>query len=273
MSENTMHKLDRININDEDIFFNKYLGKSPVLLDINKFNWPILSKWDDLYFEQNYGNLLLKVRQIDNIENKIQVVRMSLKSYLKYREELSADSKQCINKSKFYYLADWEITSSNLSLINDFKVPEIFAHDVLDQFPPPLRFGRQWIFIGHQHVGTPLHKDTFSTCAWLVMVQGTKQIRIFNDRNINLDTSVSLFNETGVSILETNDVFEAIIKPGEILYIPGNWYHEVKNLDNNIMLTGNFLSKNNVVSCLNQMEQRYNEPLKLINELKVQFST
>jgi hypothetical protein len=266
-----MHTLNKISINEKNLFIKEFLGKNPVLIDVKTIDWPMLYKWDNLFFEQNYGHLLLKVRQIYLEENKTSIVNMPLKKYLRYIEDMKLKPEYYLDKTKFFYLADWEITYNKLGLTKDFTVLDIFANDALNQFPHSLQFGRQWILMGHPKVGTPLHKDTFSTCAWLAMAKGSKVIRLFNSNNEDDVSDISLFNDCALDISKKYKIFEAIISPGEILYIPANWYHEVRNLDFNIMLTGNFLAKESVLNCLNQMESRYLEPLKLITDLKQKF--
>lgn len=267
-----MLQLNKINVSEADLFTEYYLGKQPVVIDIKELKWQMLEKWDNSFLEQHYGHLILKVRQISYDENKISIVNMPLRKYIRYIEDMMLKPEYYFDKDKYFYLADWEISYNKLELMNDFTVPNIFSDDMLTRFPTSLQFGRQWIFIGHPKVGTPLHKDTFSTCAWLAMAKGTKVIRLFYADNEDISAGISLFNDTGARAYKKYKIFETTIAPGEILYIPANWYHEVKNLDFNIMLTGNFLSKNNVLCCLEQMENRYLEPLKLIAGLKQEFN-
>ena len=158
--------------------------------------------------------------------------------------------------------------------MEDFSTPSYFQEDLFDELPKDLKFGRTWIFIGHPLVSTPLHQDTFSTSAWLAMIKGTKVIRLVPPQYADsLNKKASLFDEKYIISLSGKDipVFEVTIGRGDTLYIPGRWFHEVKNIDKNIMLTKNFLDKWNFINFTVKFEEKFNQPIKKIIEERRKF--
>ena len=69
-------------------------------------------------------------------------------------------------------------------------------------------------------------------------------------------------------MIKGHDIFGLILNPGDIFYIPALWYHHVKNIDYNIMLTKNFLSKPYVIDYLDELASKYEKPLQKIKDLK-----
>lgn len=196
---------------------------------------------------------------------------MKLSAYLDYWNNIQ--NKRC-SEQEYLYLTDWEITRQPSTLIEDFSIPTYFQDDMFDGLPKELKFGRTWIFIGHPFVSVPLHQDTFSTSAWLTMIKGTKVIRLVPPQYADLlSKTSSLFDEQYVATLIEKNIplFEVKIERGDTLYIPGRWFHEVQNIDNNIMLTKNFLDKWNFLNFTVQFEEKFNEPVKTIIEERRKF--
>lgn len=246
---------------DIENFSKHFLAKKPVKIrGLTEF-WPAKHKWNAAFFRERYGELIVPVRKYQAAA--YEKIHMKLATYLDYwnrRENLAPEEDRL-------YLADWEISRQKTPLTEDFSTPNYFDQDLLNTLPKELKFGRTWIFIGHPEVSTPLHQDTFSTSAWLAMMQGSKVIRLvppqygdaFNEKS-------SLFEESTLKrLFEQNiPVFEVIIEAGDTLYIPGKWFHEVRNRDNNIMLTQNFLDKWNFLNFSVDFEEKFNQPVKKI---------
>lgn len=247
---------------DIDDFSNNFLAKMPIKILGLTDNWPAQKKWNEQFFRKMYGELIVPVRKYQ--ESTYEKIHMKLASYLDYWATIGnhPNSVQAL-----LYLADWEISRQQTPLLNDFSTPIYFHSDLFNELPKELKFGRTWIFIGHPHVSTPLHQDTFSTSAWLTMMQGSKIIRLVAPQyGDSFDKKSSLFEKTTLNSLSEKNipVFEVTIEEGETLYIPGKWFHEVRNINKNIMLTQNFLDKWNFLNFTVEFEEKFNQPVKKI---------
>lgn len=257
---NKIEVRNQYNLNMDD-FSNNFLAKKPIkILGLTDL-WPAQQKWNEQFFREMYGELIVPVRKYQT--STYEKIHMKLASYLDYWT--SIDNLNSVQDH--LYLADWEISRQQTPLLKDFSTPIYFHSDLLNELPKELKFGRTWIFIGHPHVYTPLHQDTFSTSAWLTMMQGSKIIRLVPPQyGVSLNKNSSLFEKTTLDSLSEKNIpiFDVTIEEGDTLYIPGKWFHEVRNVNKNIMLTQNFLDKWNFLNFTVEFEEKFNQPVKKI---------
>lgn len=250
-------------------FQSTFLPAMPIKIKGLGESWPAMNNWSEHFFKKNYGNLIVPVRKYGAGSDYIRT-HMKLSTYLEYLNNVERDA----NIQDKLYLADWEISKQHSPLLEDFATPLYFKDDLFNELPTELKFGRTWIFIGHKLVSTPLHQDTFSTSAWLTMIQGSKLIRLIPPNYADfIDQSTSLYDDETISKLIEKQVpiHEVEIQRGDTLFIPGRWFHEVINLNNNIMVTKNFLDKWNYLNFTDQLEKKFNKPLVKIREAKMKF--
>ncbi|GAB1824307.1 cupin-like domain-containing protein [Herbidospora sp. RD11066] len=243
----------------------------PVLFHGLQSEWPAVSSWNIDFFTRRYGDALVPVRSYPpGSEYEFSIERSNLGDYLKYWGETDPDPGFSRRR---LYLAEWNFTRDHPDLLDYFQIPEIFADDWIDRLPEQVRFGRMWLFFGEPGCSTGLHTDTFSTSAWLSMIFGRKVLRFLHpSRSGELARGDSLWSEDTLSrVLPDGDgdlLSEVVLGPGETLYIPGDWYHEVRNLDRNLMLTANFAEERRLLSFLEKFESRLTEPLARLRDLR-----
>jgi hypothetical protein len=239
MKLDDIEKISTNNLSLED-FERDYLNQKPVVIKDYITKWPSFNKWNLDFFEKNYPEQDVQVRYFekDSVLFK-KYIDTSMSKFMRYMREYDEFDEHL-------YLSGWEISKKQLPLCSDVEVPLYFKKDCLNYLVPELmNFYRMWVFIGHPKVQLSLHKDKFHSCSWLAMMQGHKHIRMFKEKS-EVDINQSLFSEEGLKLhSSTNIVKETILGKGDLLYVPANWYHELKNIDVNIMLTGNFISKKN----------------------------
>jgi len=152
------------------------------------------------------------------------------------------------------YLFDWSLPSHCPELLEDgFTVPSYFASDFFQALPRDLDMRDGWpsLLVGPNGTGAALHKDTYATHFWMRMVQGTKRWRVypasdtpFLYRNHFFDT----FHWDGfdqdleqMPLGGMASAWEAILRPGQLIIVPGGSPHEVRNLEDTVSVAGNFL--------------------------------
>lgn len=187
-------------------------------------HWPAITKWlDPNYFLNTMGHRLVPV----------ELGRSYLDSDWTQRimtmEEFLRDYICNGNPSDIAYLAQYDLFSAVPSLQSDI--------DDLDFCEIELPGGRgsalRNVWIGMKNCYTPPHFDKYYNI--FCQVVGQKHIRLFppdtfgpsevqgNTLSVNLS---SLLDEPRVS----ERIVELYLNPGEVLYIPKDWWHEVRSL-------------------------------------------
>ncbi|WP_317106222.1 cupin-like domain-containing protein [Chroococcidiopsis sp. SAG 2025] len=224
-----------------DEFIREYasVGKPVIITDAMK-DWQALTKWNLNFFRSKYGTA--KVRIID-CKDKTSF-SMNLADYIDY---MAARDRE-----RLLYIDGWRIYPYP-ELFEDYKVPVYFPN-WLERLPKKLlekyyQLDNRELFIGSKDTSIGLHEDPVSQSAWLALISGRKRIFLFtpDQKHLLYDGKVDTFNpdlEKFPLYARTTPV-EVILEPQEILYIPSNWWHHVKNLEDSIALGSLFINELN----------------------------
>ncbi|MDM9583642.1 MULTISPECIES: cupin-like domain-containing protein [unclassified Nostoc] len=203
------------------------VGKPVIITDVLK-DWKATTKWTLDFFKSECGTIKCAVKED---KNEIEGL-MTIADYIDYINIGNSDRR--------FYLANWFI-SDHPQLLEDYKEP-IYFPNWLQRLPRKLlkkyELDNPELFIGHKDTSIGLHKDPNNGSAWLGMIRGRKQIVLFtpDQEELLYSGKVNVFNpnlDKFPLYAKTNSV-EVILEAGEILYIPPNWWHHVRNLENTI---------------------------------------
>lgn len=155
------------------------------------------------------------------------------------------------------YLDRWMIFdplwgSRAADMAASFRVPAYFD-DQSRWLPKPLRIGISLqIFIGPAGTIAWLHEDAIKTHAWSCNFMGRKRWLIFSP-----DQAPCIYAKRGLSPVDAEHPdlarfprfrdarpLEAIQGPGDTVFVPSGWFHQVRSLEPTISLSGNFVSDN-----------------------------
>lgn len=115
---------------------------------------------------------------------------------------------------------------------------------------------------------TPLHSDVFSSFSWSTNIFGRKKWIFFApgeeeklfDKLGNLPFSISN-NE-----LKNTKHFEIIQNPGEAIFVPSNWHHQVWNLDDTISVNHNWFNGCNIFLVWQTLFDNFEKVVKEISD-------
>ena len=143
------------------------------------------------------------------------------------------------------------------------------------------------LFLAAAGTGSSLHVDTLQTHFWMMLCHGTKRWRLvcrddvsllhplyLTDLNpvfpADLNTLESLRAELGVSgnvqdqesvdwaefrhDLHGLTVHEVLLQPGDLIFVPAGWPHQVDNVDTSVAVSSNFVDASNLQRCLEEAE-------------------
>ncbi|BDA43423.1 probable bifunctional arginine demethylase and lysyl-hydroxylase JM at N-terminal half [Coccomyxa sp. Obi] len=213
----------------------------PVMLTGLQTDWPAGTNWQADSLLERFGD-----RHFD-ITVPYGRVSMTMRNYLEFSEQ------QCDEDP--LYLFDADFGSKYPEMLLDYKVPNIFPENlfgVLGDRQPPFR----WFVMGPARSGASWHIDPFGTSAWNALVSGVKRWALYspgqkppgvnvwvdenNDVQWDSPSSLTWFLEVYPTLEPEERPLEVVQHPGEVIFVPGNWWHLVLNLEPSVAVTQNF---------------------------------
>lgn len=173
------------------------------------------------------------------------------------------------------YLTSWCFRRDCPELLQDFRVPTYFQDDWLEELPQ--LNDMMWLFLGAAGSGMGLHQDLGHTAAWNAQVTGLKRWALVapKDEEYLYNGEVCAFKPNRVrhSKFRKAEVWRGDVGAGEILFIPGAWWHQTRNLETGFAITANYVNRCNyetVLRCLREAgEPELYEMLNRVAERKI----
>lgn len=217
-------------------FFKQYIAadRRPVIITGVVNNWQAYSAWTADYLNNAIGDTEVKV-SVSQDENFNGL--MTTKKQLKFRDYLDSLQPNDNSNSENYYLQAILIPKTLPILLQDIEYPDYFDREL---------FGELNIWLGRSGKITPLHYDLADNL--FAQVRGRKRFVFFDPGQTSLlylpaiDSITPHFSQVGnideVDITKfpkfkkAQISCECTLEPGEMLFIPGFWWHQVYSLDN-----------------------------------------
>ena len=228
----------------EEFVWNYASVCKPVILTDAIKNWPALTKWTLDFFRSTYGSINLTVTDCsEGVRSRNQDITMKLADYLDY---LASHDRQ-----RSLYLEELRL-SSFPELRQDYHIPVYFPN-WLERLPMELqkkyRLERSTVYIGPKDSSIGLHIDSYDLPAWVALISGRKKIKFFSPEQGEFlyGGEVNAFNPDLNQFPQYAHAksIEAVLEPGEVIYIPPRWWHQVNNLEDSISLNTNILNEYN----------------------------
>uniref|UniRef100_A0A1B0CIC4 Jumonji domain-containing protein 4 n=2 Tax=Lutzomyia longipalpis TaxID=7200 RepID=A0A1B0CIC4_LUTLO len=243
--------INRINcgkITYPEFFSNFMLKNVPVILTSISQNWQC-EKWikldENAEKRMNFSQLR---KEIPNI--RVPVANCS-KPYFNSHEKSEMNFHDFLDcwekgfKDDPLYLKDWHLRKE-LPNYQFYNVPEFFASDWLNEtLCDEDQDDYKFVYMGPKGT-TSFHCDVFSSFSWSTNIVGRKmwfflppgeELKL-KDRYGNLPFSISQ------KVLEGKNVKFFIVtqRPGEAVFVPSGWFHQVHNLNDTISINHNWFN-------------------------------
>jgi len=181
-------------------------------------------KWTDAYLTHALAGVKPTVKLADS-----RLARMpNIETFLEYleRPEMFQSSTGPI------YLTDFYLRPGYPELSDDARCPLPLGDEVAEFL---------MLYAGPRGTKTPMHQDVYETHTWLAEIRGRKAWRICEPSGLDPMTAYDLdaFEETD---LDAVTVYETTLDPGDVIYLPPDWWHQVRNESSTLAVTGNFCS-------------------------------
>lgn len=212
---------------------------------------------------------------------KIKYYNSQLKTDIKFAEFVDywRDLAACHHDYDIHdklYLKDWHFVRE-FPNYDAYKTPFCFEDDWLNEFwrtrtdkDDDYRF----VYMGPKGSWTPLHTDVFDSYSWSANICGLKKWIMFPpDEGDNLrDVFGNIAYDVLSPDMDDESVYanyskvkrkvEFVQQPGEVIFVPSRWYHQVHNLEDTISINHNWFNAFNV----NVIWQSMKEALAKVQE-------
>jgi hypothetical protein len=242
------------------------VGKPVIITDAME-NWPARSKWTFEFLKTAYGSDLATV-WLGIASGPAKVTTLS--AYINYLDAPFAELPGIWTgkdghlpqaapgqAASPFYLMGWNAFRNHPELYNDIAPAPYFVVDLVSTLSPALRDAfelsskKQYtaIYIGPEGSLSSLHRDYWSTHAYLAQIRGRKRAILFSPEDSDflyggqVDPEQPDFKR--FPLFDNATAYECIIEPGDTLLIPANWLHHVRGLEKSITVSRNFFNDSN----------------------------
>ncbi|MCJ7935423.1 MAG: cupin-like domain-containing protein [Chryseobacterium sp.] len=218
-----VHKAEKIN---SETFINSYMKpRLPIILkDFVHPESPALKKWDYDYFKKIAG------------DQKVNIYGAELESLDKVASKPIAQT----TFSEYLDLIDSTPTENRLFLFNLLNLKPELKSDILynDVTNGKILKWLPFMFFGGQGSATRNHIDIDMSHVFITQFRGIKRIWLFPWEQSDLMYKLPYNFHSLPNIKEPDyrrypallylDGYEAVLHPGETLYIPSGWWHYIQ---------------------------------------------
>jgi hypothetical protein len=255
MDRNRPQPVERRSALDPTTFAREFLGGlgRPVVVTDALDRFPARQRWNLDYFASKLGDEVVDASYPAPMRVPEVVVRMRLRDYIDYvkspdqppvGEVVQGDLESLRGR---LYVVSWRPVSR---LGDDISPHPYFVEDFTRLLTDTMKARLNgWVLIGPQGALSRLHRDALSTHAYLGQFLGTKQCILFSPADTpylyggavdplapDLDRFPLYANATP---------FECVLEPGELVFLPANWWHHVRCLEPSITVSFNFINSSN----------------------------
>ena len=191
-------------------------------------------EWTFDYFKRHYGDVYFE-SLVHNENTAIGIKFSDFHHYAKHQRD---------NFPLYIFDENLDMRDDTKHLIDQWTVPDIFRDDWFDRFDNEVRPPYRWIILSPKRSGQQMHVDPLGTSAWNTLLSGKKRWIVFKpDADVEGDIRESgidwyLHHYDDCKHLEHWDFMQ---HPGETVYIPSGYWHNVINLEDCVSVTQNFL--------------------------------
>lgn len=222
--------IERVEGLSGDEFYARYVRHAqPVVLTDVARDWPARHKWSPAYLARVLGDAELQICEgRDQLERPDRDYERCVRTttMAEYAAKVSAAGET----NDLYMIANNHVAElpSFAPLLEDIRVDS--------RYLTPQRACSFWF--GPAGTRTPLHHDSCNIL--FCQLRGRKRLRLLAPWSTRLaDAAEGYYASESVeqAVMAGERGYEVVLEPGEALYLPGWWWHEVHALDLSVSLS------------------------------------
>ena len=217
---------------------NYYAKNAPVIITEMMENWRAMSLWSPMYLKKHYGSAPVEIQTNRNSDPEYEINCNQHKKTVKMSDYVDLVLRGGETNDYYMVANNRNLEREDLKgLMDDIEMfPEFLDGSKIDS--------TVFFWFGPAGTITPLHHDPVNLM--MAHVSGRKQWRLISPNQTPL-----LYNYIGVFSkvdLENPDYnkyplfrkvkyIDVVLEPGEVIFIPVGWWHQVKALDTSIAVS------------------------------------
>ncbi|MBW8759380.1 MAG: cupin-like domain-containing protein [Burkholderiales bacterium] len=222
-----------------DEFIERYVrGCRPVVLTELARDWPALQRWSFAEFRRRYGHLTVQVQSGRDADTDYEVNKVRLRRDTPFAAFLDRVAASGVTNDE-YLTASNEILRRPefMSLLDDIGALPDFCNRAAMS-----RSASLWV--GPAGTRTPLHHDTLMLLHTQVVgrkrwrfVSPLSGPRVYNDFDVYSPVDFDQLDLARFPEAAKVKVLDVVVEPGETIFLPLAWWHQVSSLDRCISLS------------------------------------
>ena len=228
----------RSNLSRSEFLEHYYSKNRPVIICDQMQGWAALTQWTPEYLKKTCGKAMVTISSGRNENPSYETDDAKHRRTMPFSEYV--DMVSTAGETNDYYM-----TARN----EFFKNPEVLA--LLKDIQPfplysdPAAVGL-FMWYGPKGTYTPLHHDIMNI--FMAQVQGRKRIRlipssemdlVYNDSDVYSPVNAENPDYEKFPKFRDASIAEVVLAPGELLFLPVGWWHDVKALDQSMTISFN----------------------------------
>lgn len=216
-------------------------------------DWRATREWSIEWFREHCGNDEVPVGRCFGPK-----AQMPLGQYIDQMHDCEDTRGQGEKGEPPLYMEGWYYPRNRPDLADHYRVPEQFGEDWF--------FTKRWpfamekphgILIGPKGAFTKLHYDLWASHSWNAQVVGRKEwvfVEPKYAKDVYLETRQNGGYVPGTDVenpdperfprLLNVPYWKVVVNPGEVIWFPSMWMHQVTSLDDTVSITHNYLAGN-----------------------------
>ena len=246
------------NMSYNEFFHQHMLKNSPCLIKNLMTNWKAMTD----FVINNEPNIDF-FATLDTAK-EVPVANCSAK-YFNSQEKFSMTLQEYLDywmsdRSELLYLKDWHFTKDHPGGQDFYQVPDYFKSDWLNEYWQDKNDDYKFVYLGPQGSWTPFHTDVFGSYSWSANVSGYKKWIFFQPdtqpQNVyDISKVIPKSEDFDMKLKSHGDLeyFEVVQGPGEVIFVPSGWYHQVLNMTDTLSINHNWFNATNIQYIWNQL--------------------
>jgi Cupin-like domain len=222
----------RPNISRSEFLERHVRGSRPLVLTGVARHWPAMKRWSPQDLAERFGHLQVE----------IQAERSADPNY----EQNKLDHKRSVRLADFVATVlaggasnDYYLTANNEALRQPGFAPLLADIGTLPDFCNRAELGQRASFwFGPAGTVTPLHHDTLMLCHTQIVgrkrwrfISPLETPRLYNHFDVYSPIDLDAPNLERYPLFRDVSVLEVVVEPGETVFLPLGWWHQVTALD------------------------------------------